>query len=197
VNEPPPSHQPYSQQPEWGAPQPPPKQSNTGKIVGFSCLGVVGFIVIIGAIGAAFGGGSDTADTSSKPAPAVSRSTSAPAEKSPGEKPAQEKPSEEKPPAEEPEEQSQADQFKAFVEKNGTPAEKKAVKHVTRVQGADKQNNLLDMAEIHTDYTGGLLGPHGGEGKLLASVFAEWKSSENGLVTVYDSAGEILANGNF
>ncbi|KUH39068.1 hypothetical protein ATE80_09505 [Streptomyces kanasensis] len=154
-------------------------------MVGFSCLGIVALIIVIGAIGAALTGSSDTADTSNKPAPAPSAS-SAPAEK----------PSPEKPPAEKPK-GSQADQFKAFVAKNGTAAEKKAVKHVTRVQGAGEQNNLLDTAEIHTDYTGGLLGPHGGDGKLLASIFAEWKASKNGLVTVYDSAGEILANGNY
>lgn len=197
MNQPPPSHQPYPQQPGWGAPQPPPKKSNTGKIVGFSCLGAVVLLIVIGAIGAAFSGGSSTADTSSKPAPAASRSTSAPAEEPPAAEPSTKKSPAEEPPAEEPKEQSQADQFKAFVEKNGTAAEKKAAKHVTRVQGADKQNNILDTAEIHTDYTGGLLGPHGGDGKLLASMFAEWKTSENGLVTVYDSAGKILANGNF
>lgn len=186
--QPPPNQQPYPQQPGWGAPQPPPppKKSSTGKIVGFSCLGIVVLFILIGAIGAAVSGDSDTTDTSNKPAPAPSSVASAPAEK-----PAEE------PPADKPKEQSQAEQFKAFVEKNGTEAEKKAAQHVTRVQGADKQNDLLDTAEIHTDYTGGLLGPHGGDGKLLASVFAEWKDSENGLVTVYDSEGEILANGNF
>ncbi|MFJ3160716.1 hypothetical protein [Streptomyces kanasensis] len=188
MNQPPPGQQPNPpQNPAGGTPPPPQKKSSTGKIVGLGCLGVVVLFVVIGAIGSALTGTSDTGDTSNKPAPATSSPASDPAEKRPAEEP----------PAEKPKAQSQTEQFKSFVEKNGTAAEKKAVKHVTRVQGADKQNNILDTAEIHTDYTGGLLGPHGGNGKLLASAFAEWKSSENGLVTVYDSAGEILANGNF
>ncbi|WP_327707524.1 hypothetical protein [Streptomyces decoyicus] len=47
------------------------------------------------------------------------------------------------------------------------------------------------------DFTGGMLGPHQSEGKLIASVFADWKQSKNGLVTRYDAQGEILSNGNF
>ncbi|MGW1146324.1 DUF4352 domain-containing protein [Streptomyces sp. NPDC002454] len=75
-------HQPQpghpAQQPGWGAPQQPgygypppppgfqapapmpPKKSNTGKIIGFGCLGIVVLLVLIGAIGAALGG--DTSD---------------------------------------------------------------------------------------------------------------------------------------
>ncbi|MEU9979900.1 hypothetical protein [Streptomyces sp. NPDC050856] len=187
MNQPPPDHQPYpSQQPHpqppgWGTPPPEPKKSSAGKIAGIGCLGVVALVVVIGAISAAVGGGTDTSDKGSG-APATTRSVPTPAEKAP---------------AAERKELSQTDQFKAFVAKSGTAAEKAAAKHVTRVQGAGEQNNVLDAAEIHTDYTGGLLGPHGGDGKLLASVFAEWKTSKNGLVTVYDGGGEILANGKF
>ncbi|KAF4405549.1 hypothetical protein CRI70_23660 [Streptomyces sp. Ru87] len=97
----------------------------------------------------------------------------------------------------EPAEKSQAEQFKDFVTKNGTPQEKEAARHVTKVQGADEQNDFLDSAEVYTDYTGGLMGPHQADGKLLASAFADWKDSENGLVTIYDADGEILSNGNF
>ncbi|WP_262703780.1 MULTISPECIES: hypothetical protein [Streptomyces] len=86
-----------------------------------------------------------------------------------------------------PADKSQAEQFKDFVTKNGTPAEKTAVTHVTKVQGADKQNDVLDAAEVWTDYTGGMMGPHASDGKVLASAFADWKDSENGLVTVYDA----------
>jgi hypothetical protein len=96
-----------------------------------------------------------------------------------------------------PADKSQARQFTDFVAKNGTPTEKAAVKHVTKVQGADKQNDVLDSAEVWTDYSGGMMGPHASDGKLIASAFADWKDSENGLVTVYDAEGEILSNGNF
>ncbi|RNG17955.1 hypothetical protein EEJ42_28625 [Streptomyces botrytidirepellens] len=92
---------------------------------------------------------------------------------------------------------SQAREFADFVTKNGTPTEKAAVEHVTKVQGADEQNDVLDSAEVWTDYTGGMMGPHASDGKLIASAFADWKNSENGLVTVYDAEGEILSNGNF
>lgn len=92
---------------------------------------------------------------------------------------------------------SQADRFKAFVNKNGTPQEKEAVAHVTKVQGAEKQNDILDSVDIHTDFTGGLLGEGTGPAKLIASAFADWKHSKNGLVTVYDANGDLLGNGNF
>ncbi|MET9609284.1 DUF4352 domain-containing protein [Streptomyces sp. NPDC006512] len=49
----PPAQQPP--QPGYGYP-PPPKKSPTGKIIGFSCLGVVGVIVLIGIAGALAGG---------------------------------------------------------------------------------------------------------------------------------------------
>ncbi|MFI1129522.1 hypothetical protein ACH4UX_09325 [Streptomyces althioticus] len=92
---------------------------------------------------------------------------------------------------------SQAEQFKAFVKENGTAQEKEAVSHVTKVQGADKQNDILDTADVYTDFAGGLMGEGSGPAKLIASAFADWKQSENGLVTVYDADGELLGNGQF
>ncbi|MFJ5560812.1 hypothetical protein ACIQCD_26245 [Streptomyces sp. NPDC093250] len=92
---------------------------------------------------------------------------------------------------------SQTEQFKAFVQKNGTAKEKEAVSHVTKVQGADEQNNILDAADVYTDFTGGILGEGTGPAKLIASAFADWKQSDNGLVTVYDADGELLGNGKF
>ncbi|MEU1045776.1 hypothetical protein ABZ400_11525 [Streptomyces sp. NPDC005897] len=92
---------------------------------------------------------------------------------------------------------SQAEQFKAFVQKNGTPKEKDAVSHVTKVQGADEQNDILDAADVYTDFTGGIMGEGTGPAKLIASSFADWKDSENGLVTIYDADGELLGNGQF
>ncbi|MFD4264032.1 hypothetical protein ACFWR9_42120 [Streptomyces sp. NPDC058534] len=194
---------PYGQQPPPGygyPPQPgyghpggpaprPPKKSSAGKIVGFGCLGVVALLVLVG-IGAAVGGGSsdDATDTSNKDKavaaddkPKADDSKEAPAKQD--EKPAAKK--------------SQAEEFQACVAKSGTGTEKTAVKHVTKVTGTDKKNNILDAAEVFTDYTGGLLGPHQGDGKLIASAFASCYESENGLVTVYDKDGEVLANGNY
>ncbi|CAL9479809.1 hypothetical protein [Streptomyces sp. enrichment culture] len=92
---------------------------------------------------------------------------------------------------------SQAERFKAFVQKNGTPKEKDAVSHVTKVQGADEQNDILDSADVYTDFTGGIMGEGTGPAKLIASAFADWKDSENGLVTIYDADGELLGNGQF
>lgn len=92
---------------------------------------------------------------------------------------------------------SQAEQFKAFVQKNGTAAEKDAVSHVTKVQGAEEQNDILDAADVYTDFTGGIMGEGTGPANLIASAFADWKQSENGLVTIYDAEGELLGNGEF
>lgn len=90
-----------------------------------------------------------------------------------------------------------AEQFKANVEKNGTAQEKDAMKHVVKVQGADEQNDILDSVEIHTDLKGDMVSGDTGTGKLIASAFADWKDSKNGLVTVYNDSGDILSNGNF
>lgn len=92
---------------------------------------------------------------------------------------------------------TQAEEFTACVANNGTPTEKAAVKHVTKVTGADKQNNILDSVEIYTDFTGGIMGPHQSDGKLIATAFTSCYESDNGLVTVYDKDGEILSNANF
>lgn len=180
------------QQPYQGGPapyQPPqePKKSWVARHKGLTITGgILGFFIIVGI---AAGGGDTESSTSGKPS---DKAAVAPKEPAKG---ADAKPADK--PADKPKELSQADQFKAFVVKNGTASEKAAVKHVTKVQGADKQNDMLDTASVYTDFAGGLMGPHQGEGKLLASAFADWKTSENGLVTVYDKDGELLSNGNF
>ncbi|MEU3900251.1 hypothetical protein [Streptomyces sp. NPDC045251] len=157
-------------------------------------LGAVVGIVVIGAVSANSGDGGGEGKGDNR--------TSAGAEEKPGgtkgdgtkgdgasdAKPAEDKAAEKT---------SQADQFKAFVKKNGTPSEKEAVAHVTKVQGAEEQNDILDAADVYTDFTGGLMGEGMGPAKLIASAFADWKQSENGLVTVYDADGELLGNGNF
>ncbi|MET8826087.1 hypothetical protein ABZX40_13525 [Streptomyces sp. NPDC004610] len=92
---------------------------------------------------------------------------------------------------------TQAEEFTDCVNENGTPTEKDAVKHVTKVTGTDKQNDILDSAEVYTDFTGGLMGPSTGDGKLIATAFTSCYESENGLVTVYGEDGDMLANAQF
>ncbi|MEU8913083.1 hypothetical protein [Streptomyces nigrescens] len=174
---------------------PPPKKKGVGAKIGIGCGGAFGALVLIGVIAAAMGAGDTATQAENKPgktatAPAKERAKA-------GAEPAEAK-SKEKPkgkPKAAP--RSPADQFKAFVAKNGRANEKAAIGHVTKVQGAEEQNDILDSVDIYTDFTGGLMGPHQSEGKLIASAFADWKDSKNGLVTIYDVKGELLANGNF
>ncbi|MFE7571333.1 DUF4352 domain-containing protein [Streptomyces sp. NPDC057539] len=59
----------HPQHPGWGQPQPPaPKKAGAGKIVGLSCLGVIGVFVVIGVIAALFGGTDDGSASGSNPA---------------------------------------------------------------------------------------------------------------------------------
>ncbi|MGW7491558.1 hypothetical protein [Streptomyces sp. NPDC054786] len=169
---------------------PPPKKMSAGAKVGIGCGGAFGALVLIGVIAAAMSG-SDTTSQAVKP----HKPAAAPVkERAKGDaKPAEDKPKV-KPKAAP---KSPADRFKAFVAKSGSANEKAAIGHITKVQGAEEQNDILDSVDIYTDFTGGLLGPHQSEGKLIASAFADWKDSKNGLVTIYDAKGEILANGNF
>ncbi|MEU1596223.1 hypothetical protein ABZ468_26025 [Streptomyces sp. NPDC005708] len=179
------------QQQQWGMPPQPPKKSKTGKIIGFGCLGVVALFVIIGIAAAAAGGG-DSKDTSNKDkaiaaassTPKTDDSQKAPAAKKPAEKPAEPN-------------KTQAEEFQACVAKSGTATEKAAVKHVTKVTGADKRNDILDSAEVYTDYSGGFTSPNQGDAKLIASAFTSCYESKNGLVTVYDKGGDIMANANY
>ncbi|MFD7703962.1 hypothetical protein [Streptomyces caelestis] len=151
-------------------------------------LGAVVGIVVIGAVSANSGdadGGSGDKGTS---ASAEQRSGGAKSDGGADAKPAEDKGTRKA---------SQAEQFTAFVQKNGTPQEKEALSHVTKVQGADEQNDILDAADVYTDFTGGIMGEGTGPAKLIASAFADWKQSDNGLVTVYDADGEIIGNGSF
>ncbi|MFF6995579.1 hypothetical protein ACFY93_11535 [Streptomyces sp. NPDC008313] len=149
---------------------------------------VVGFVVIgVAAANSGDGGSDGKSDTGTSASSGEKAGGAKPDGKSDA-KPAEDKGTEKA---------SQADQFKAFVKKNGSDAEKNAVSHVTKVQGADEQNDILDAADVYTDFTGGIMGKGTGPAKLIASAFADWKHSDNGLVTVYDSKGELLGNGNF
>ncbi|GAO11945.1 hypothetical protein TPA0598_09_02360 [Streptomyces lydicamycinicus] len=182
---------------------PPPKKMSTGAKVGIGCGGAFGALVLLGVIGAAIGGGDSgtraekPAKAAAAPAPERAKGKAAPADAKPEKKPEKPEGKPDAPKKAEPAPKSPADRFKAFVAKHGSPNEKAAPEHVTKVQGADELNDILDSVDIHTDFTGGLMGPHQSEGKLIASAFADWKESKNGLVTVYDVKGEILSNGNF
>lgn len=185
-HQPPPYGQPQAPYPPVAPyqPEPPKKKSWVARHKVLTVIGAIIAVFIVGGI--ASGGGEDTGSDTAKTAPDEA------ADAEPAGDAAKEKP------ADEPKKElSQADQFKEFVAKNGTGPEKAAVKHVTKVQGAGEQNDLLDAADIYTDYKGGIMSPNQGDAKLLASAFADWKDSKNGLVTVYDEAGELMANGNF
>jgi hypothetical protein len=170
--------QPLPNQGPQYAPQPEPKKKRKGK----GCLYVfIGFVAVgVVAVAASSNGSKGTTDDSS---PHSSRPTLTAGEDAGAA-------------------QSPVQEFKAYVAKNGTATEKAAAGHVTKIQGADKKNDVLDTADIYTDYSGGMMGPHQSDGKLIASAFTDWqtsrgKDSKNGLVTVYDSRGEILSNGNY
>ncbi|MEV7243130.1 hypothetical protein AB0N92_18050 [Streptomyces sp. NPDC093248] len=179
---------PGAPQQMWGPPQP-PKKSSAGKIIGFGCLGVVALFVVLGVIGAALSGGSDSTDHSSKDK-AVSAAGSEPKADQSEKAPAKER----KPAGGS---TSQAEQFQACVAKSGTPTEKAAVKHVTKVTGTDKRNDILDAAEVWTDYTGGLMSSNAGDAKLIASAFTSCYESKNGLVSIYGKDGDLIANANY
>ncbi|MEU9640095.1 hypothetical protein ACGFZZ_32240 [Streptomyces tendae] len=155
-------------------------------------LGAVVGIAVIGALSANAGDGDGDAKSDNRTSASAGEKTGGASEAKPAEDKTEDK-------AEEKTEKkaSQAEQFKAFVQKNGTPKEKDAVSHVTKVQGADEQNDILDAADVYTDFTGGIMGEGTGPAKLIASSFADWKDSENGLVTIYDADGELLGNGQF
>ncbi|MFE4423879.1 hypothetical protein [Streptomyces sp. NPDC056817] len=189
------SQQQYPQQPQpgWGGPQQqgygappfqpqPPKKSKAGKIFGFGCLGVVALFVLIGIAAAAGGGNGDPTDTGAKDKAVAAGRTpeSDKAEATPAQKT-----------------KTQAEQFKACVAKSGTATEKKAVQHVTKVTGADKRNDILDSAEVYTDFTGGLMSDNQGDAKLIASAFTSCYESKNGLVSVYGQDGDLIANANY
>ena len=188
---------PQQPQPGWGSPQQPsygtppfqpqpPKKSKAGKIAGFGCLGVISVLVLIGSGATAGGGNGDSTDTGAKDKAVAAGRTpeSDKAEATPARKT-------------KPKPKTQAEQFEACVAKSGTAAEKKAVGHVTKVTGADKRNDILDTAEVYTDFKGGLMSAHQGDAKLIASEFTSCYESKNGLVSVYGQDGDLMANANY
>ncbi|WP_327434623.1 hypothetical protein [Streptomyces sp. NBC_01236] len=179
--------QQYPQHPGYGAPAPqPPKKRSVGKIAGLGCGGILVLFVIIG-IATAGNSGSDSADTSNKDKALTTTDTGAAKDAK--------KENTKKAPVKE--DKTQAEEFQTCVAKSGTPTEKAAVKHVTKVTGADKRNNILDAPEVYTDYTGGFMSSNAGDAKLIASAFTSCYESDNGLVSIYGKDGDLIANANY
>lgn len=165
------------QQPGYPQPPVPPKKRSKAKL---GCLGVLA-VIVIGGIASAVGSGSDDSSVGAA-STGSSKGTSSSKTAAP--------------------QQSTVDAFKAYVKKHESAKTRQAATHVTKVQGADKNNDILDTADIYTNYTGDLVSADAGNAKLLASAFADFqasrgKASKNGLVTVYNADGDILSNGNY
>ncbi|MEU3038187.1 hypothetical protein [Streptomyces griseoaurantiacus] len=195
----------YQQQPGWGTPPPMPQppRRNTGRIVGFSCLGVLALFVVLGIVVAAVGGGDDdgkksTASSSQAEDDSAKDDTARSDAKNDTKSDAEDdKKDGEGDKGDAKSTGSQADRFKACVAKKGTAGEKAAVAHVTKVTGTDKRNDILDAAEVFTDFTGGFMSADAGDAKLITSAFTSCYESDNGLVTVYGSDGDMITNGNY
>lgn len=160
-----------SQHPGWVPPQQ-PKKSPAGKIVGFGCLGAAVLFFVVGGCATLMASSGEDMQKTDKPATAQGSAAGGVLH-------------------------TEAQIFVACVRKNGTAVEKSQVKHVTKVTGTDQRNDILDSAEVWTDYAGDMFGPSANNAKVLASAFVSCYDSDNGLVTVYSKSGEILANANF
>ncbi|WP_328982431.1 hypothetical protein OG258_43195 [Streptomyces mirabilis] len=187
----PPQQPGFPQQPGYPPPPLPQKKRSKAKMGCLGCGGILAAAIVIGGIAAAVGSGSGDSSPSAanSAASADSPKASGAAKTTGSSKTAAPR-------------QSTADAFKAYVKEHESAKTRAAVAHVTKVQGADKNNDILDTADIYTDYTGDLLSADTGNAKLLASAFADFqssrgKSSKNGLVTVYNADGDLLSNGKY
>ncbi|MET7904004.1 hypothetical protein ABZS86_22185 [Streptomyces sp. NPDC005355] len=189
----PPQQPGYAQQPGYPQPPVPPKKRSKAKL---GCLGVLA-VIVIGGIASAVGSGSDDSSAgaaSSAASTGSSKGTSS--SKSRGSSKGTGSAKTAAP------QQSTVDAFKAYVKEHESAKTREAAAHVTKVQGADKNNDIMDTADIYTDYTGDLASADTGNAKLLASAFADFQAgrgqaSKNGLVTVYNADGDILSNGKY
>jgi hypothetical protein len=187
----------YPQQPGYPQPFPPQKKRSRAKLGCLGCGGLLVAAIVIGGIGAAVGSGSGESSSGSANSAASTGSSKATGSSKTGGSSRTTGSSKTAKPR-----QSTVDAFKAYVKKHESAKTREAAAHVTKVQGADKNNDIMDTADIHTDYTGDLISADAGNAKLLASAFADFqagrgKASKNGLVTVYNADGEILSNGNY
>ncbi|MEU5594511.1 hypothetical protein [Streptomyces sp. NPDC020298] len=177
----------FPQQPGYPQPPVPPKKRSKVKL---GCLGVLAVIVVSGIASVAGSGSDDSPAGATSSATSTGSSAGGHSSRTTGSSKAA---------APQP---STVDAFKAYVKKHESAKTREAATHVTKVQGADKNNDVLDTADIYTDYTGDLISADAGNAKLLASAFADFqagrgKASENGLVTVYNADGDILSNGKY
>ncbi|WP_317443879.1 hypothetical protein [Streptomyces collinus] len=183
----------FPQQPGYPQPPVPPKKRSKAKL---GCLGVLA-VIVIGGIASAVGSGSeDSSAGAASSAASTGSSKGTSSSKSRGSSKGTGSSKTAAP------QQSTVDAFKAYVKKHESAKTRQAATHVTKVQGADKNNDILDTADIYTNYTGDLVSADAGNAKLLASAFADFqagrgKASKNGLVTVYNVDGDILSNGNY
>lgn len=186
------AHQPgLPQQSVHPQPPVPPKKRSKAKL---GCLGVLA-VIAIGGIASVAGSGSDNSSAGT-PSSAASSTASAGSAKGGGSAKGTDSANTTAP------QQSTVDAFKAYVKKHESAKTREAAAHVTKVQGADENNDILDTADIYTDYTGDMISADAGNAKLLASAFADFqssrgKASKNGLVTVYNADGDLLSNGNY
>ncbi|MEU1448062.1 hypothetical protein [Streptomyces mirabilis] len=187
----PPQQPGFPQQPGYPPPPLPQKKRSKAKMGCLGCGGILAAAIVIGGIAAAVGSGSGDSSPSAanSAASADSPKASGAAKATGSSKTAAPR-------------QSTVDAFKAYVKEHESAKTREAMAHVTKVQGADKNNDILDAADIYTDYTGDLLSADTGSAKLLASAFADFqssrgKASKNGLVTVYNADGDILSNGKY
>jgi hypothetical protein len=134
--------QPQPQQPGWGAPPPgwgapppqPPRKSSVGKVIGFTALGLVGLILLLGFIGAASDSGSDDA----KKSDSVSAADDS---KDTGKDPAAEEPASEKPAQEAPAEEEAASDIPVEV-----TAKKTAFAKSILAEGSDYTSVLVTIS---------------------------------------------------
>ncbi|MER5661774.1 hypothetical protein [Streptomyces mirabilis] len=193
----PPQQPGFPQQPGYPPPPLPQKKRSKAKMGCLGCGGILAAAIVIGGIAAAVGSGSgdsspsaaNSAASADSPKATASSKASGAAKTTGSSKTAAPR-------------QSTVDAFKAYVKEHESAKTRAAVAHVSKVQGADKNNDILDAADIYTDYTGDLLSADTGSAKLLASAFADFqssrgKASKNGLVTVYNADGDILSNGKY
>lgn len=91
----------------------------------------------------------------------------------------------------------EADYFKDCVSKSGTATEKKAVQHVVKITGVDRKNDILDSADVYTDFTGGFASDDSGSANLIVAAFGSCYESNNGLVTIFGEDGNMITNGQY
>ncbi|MCX2968045.1 MULTISPECIES: hypothetical protein [Streptomyces] len=85
-----------------------------------------------------------------------------------------------------------AEEFRSWVEQNGTGGQKEATARVDRVIG--EWNEKTGNAYVSTDINGGETPVHDPEATAtaVAEAFAAWQDSEQGFVSVYDVFGNAM-----